>query len=152
MFQRIFYFVGDVQVDVKKNWSRILGLLLIVVLVYWGANNLEGLQRISSIIVSAFLPFIIGAAIAFILNLPVKFSEKQLIKWTGKYKEWYRMVAILFSFLLVAFFIYMLIFLIIPDIQQTIVSFIEVVPDTVRNIIAAVTGFIENNPNIVEYV
>lgn len=138
--------------DVKKNWSRILGLLLIVVLVYWGVNNIEGLQKISSVVVSAFMPFIIGGAIAFILTLPVKFFEKHLIKWTGKYKEWYRMLAILFSFLLVAFFIYMLIFLIIPDIQQTIVSFIEVVPDTVRSIIASVNRFIENNPNIVEYV
>ncbi len=138
--------------NIKKNWSRILGLLLIVVLVYWVANNLEGIQNVSSVLASAFTPFIIGGALAFILNLPVKFIEGQLKKWTGEYKRWYRILAILLSFLLVGFFIYLLIFLIIPDLQQTITSFIEVVPSTVRNIIQTVNRFIENNPNIVEYV
>lgn len=138
--------------DVRKNWSRILGLLLIVVLVYWGANNLDSLQSGISVVSSAFTPFIIGGALAFILNLPTKFIENQLIKWTKTRKSWYRLIAIALSFLLVGVFIYLLIFLIIPDIQQTIVSFIEVVPETVRNIIGSINRFIENNPNFVDYV
>lgn len=138
--------------EIQKNWRRILGLLLIVVLVYWSINNVGTIQGVISFVGSAFMPFIIGGAIAFILNLPVSFIEGKLVKWTGKEKKWYRMLSILLSLLLVAFFIYALIFLIIPDLQQTITSFVEVVPDTVRSIINEVTAFIENNPNIVEYV
>ncbi len=138
--------------SIKRNWNRMLVLLLIVVLVYWAVNNLEALQTVLNVVGSAFMPFIIGSALAFILHLPVNFLEKKLVKWTGRYRSWYRIVTILLSFLLVALFIYLLIFLIIPDLQQTVLSFVEVVPDAVRRIIQWFTDFIENNPNVVEYV
>lgn len=138
--------------DIKKNWSKLLGLLLIVVLVYWGVNNLGLINTIISMVGSAFMPFIIGGALAFILNIPMTAIEKKLTKYTGGYKKWYRGISILASFLIVVFFFYFLIFLIIPDLQQTIISFIDVVPATVRTIIENGTVFIENNHRIVDYV
>lgn len=138
--------------NIKKNWSRILGLLLIVVLVYWAVNNLSALRSGFSMLTSAFMPFIIGAALAFILNIPMQLIENFLEKTTETYKKWYRYIGIIASFLLVAFFFYLLIFLIIPDLQQTISSFIDVVPETVRTIINTGSEFIENNPRIVETV
>lgn len=138
--------------QIKRNWNRILSLLLIVVLVYWSVNNLSALQNGLEIISSAFMPFLIGGALAFILNLPVKLIETQLEKWIGSYKKWFRIVSILLSLLLVGFLFYALIFLIIPDLQQTVSSFIEVVPSTIRNFINWATDFIENNPRVVEYI
>lgn len=138
--------------DIKKNWSRLLGLLLIVVLVYWSVNNIESINTIISVVGSAFMPFIIGGALAFILNIPMTAIESSLTKVTKGYKKWYRGISIMASFLIVVFFFYILIFLIIPDLQQTITSFIDVVPTTVRTIIENVTAFIENNHRIVDYV
>jgi len=138
--------------EIRKNWNRILGLLLIVVLVYWSVNNMGTLQNATSTISSAFMPFILGGAIAFILNLPMKMVENQLKKWTGTFKKWYRIPSILISLLIVGIFFYGIIFLIIPDLQQTITSFVEVVPETVRGVINTATDFINNNPDIVEYV
>jgi predicted PurR-regulated permease PerM len=138
--------------NIKKNWNRILGLLLVVVLVYWAVNNISMLQNLLSLISSAFMPFIVGGALAFILNLPMKIIEDLLVRWTGKFKKWYRIISIIVSLLIVGIFIYGLIFLVIPDLQQTITSFIEVVPSTIRNVINAATDFINNNPDIVEYV
>lgn len=138
--------------EIKKNWNRILGLLLIVVLVYWTANNITTLQNGIRSVGSAFMPFIIGGAMAFILNLPMKMIENLLVKWTGEFKKWYRIISILVSLLLVGVFIYGLIFLVIPDLQQTITSFVEVVPETIRNVINTITDFINNNPDIVDYV
>lgn len=138
--------------DIKKNWSNLLGLLLIVVLVYWGVNNIGAINAVISVISSAFMPFIIGGALAFILNIPMTTIEGLLTKVTKGYRKWYRGISILASFLIVVFFFYFLIFLIIPDLQQTITSFIDVVPDTVSTIIGNATTFIENNKRIVEYV
>lgn len=138
--------------NIKENWSKLLGLLLITVLVYWGANNLTIIQSFFALLSSAFMPFIIGGALAFILNIPMSAIEKQLTKLTGSYKKWYRALAIVASFLLVILFFYFLIFLIIPDLQQTITSFIDVVPAAVKSIIQFVTDFIENNQRVVEYV
>lgn len=108
--------------ELKKNWNRILGLLLVIVLVYWSMNNLGTLQDITSTISSAFMPFLIGGAMAFILSLPVKILENLLIKWTGKFRKWYRIISVLFSLLLVSLFVYALLFLIIPDIQQLLIA------------------------------
>lgn len=138
--------------SIKKNWNRILGLLLIVVLVYWAANNIGALQGALSTISSAFMPFIVGGAMAFILNLPMKITENLLTRWTGEFKKWYRIISILVSLLIVGVFIYGLIFLVIPDLQQTVTSFVEVVPESIRNVINTITDFINNNPDIVEYV
>lgn len=138
--------------NLRKNWTRILGLLLIVVLVYWAVNNLVVLRSGFTVITSAFTPFIIGGALAFILNLPMKLIEEFLTKALGKYKKWYRYISIIVSLMLVVFFFYLLIFLIIPDLQQTITSFIEVVPDTIQNIVNSSMDFIDNNPRVVEYI
>lgn len=138
--------------SIKKNWNRILSLLLIVVLVYWTVNNITMLQGLISLVSSAFMPFIIGGAMAFILNLPMTITENLLKRWTGKFKKWYRIISILVSLLLVGLFIYALLFLIIPDLQQTVSSFIDVVPGTIRSIINWVTNFIENNPDIVDTI
>ena len=138
--------------DIKKNWSNLLGLSIIVVLVYWSVNNLSSIGTFFSILSSAFTPFIIGGALAFILNIPMTVIEKKLTKYTGAYRKWYRALSILFSFLIVVFFFYFLIFLIIPDLEQTITSFVEVVPTAVRSLIEFATNFIENNQRTVDYV
>lgn len=138
--------------DIQKNWSRLFGLLSLVVLLYWAVNNLTSIQAGFNFIVAAFTPFIIGAGVAFIINIPMRIIEDLLVKYTGKNKKWFRFVAMTLSFLLVVLFFYLLIFLIIPDLQKTITSFINVVPDTIRNMINWVNEFIENNPRIVEFV
>lgn len=138
--------------DIKKNWSKLLGLLLIVVLVYWSVNNIGAINNVITVISSAFMPFIIGGALSFILNIPMTTIEDKLTKYTGGYKKWYRGISILSSFLIVVLFFYFLIFLIIPDLEQTITSFIDVVPTTVRTIIESATNFIDNNQRIVDFV
>ena len=138
--------------DIKKNWSNLLGLSIIVVLVYWSVNNLSSIGTFFSVLSSAFTPFIIGGAVAFILNIPMTVIEEKLTKYTGAYRKWYRALSILVSFLIVVFFFYFLIFLIIPDLEQTITSFVEVVPTAVRSLIEFATNFIENNQRTVDYV
>jgi len=136
----------------RKNWRRILGLLVTVVLIYWAVNNLTAIQRFTVTMTSAFQPFIIGGTLAFILNLPVKMIEKQLTKWLKGYNNWYRPLAIIISFTFVILIFLFLIFLVIPDLQQTISSFIDVVPKQISNVINWFYNFIENNPEIVQFV
>lgn len=138
--------------NLQKNWHRILVLLLTVVLVYWTANNLGGFQRFTLAFVSAALPFLLGAGLAFVLNLPVKFIEKRLAAWRGRHQKWHRLVSVTLSILLVILLSIFLVFLVIPDLQTTIGSFIEIVPEETNNIINFLSAFIENNPKVVVFV
>ena len=138
--------------NIRKNWHRMLSLLIIVVLVYWAVNNIVTIQNFTNAMTSAFQPFIVGGTLAFILNQPVKIIEKWLVKWKKEYKKWFRPIAIVISFIFVILILFFIIFLVIPDLQQTITSFIEVVPNQISNFINWFTNFIDNNPEIVQFV
>ena len=79
----------------KFTWRRIVSLLFVVIVGYWAINNFGSIKGIFDSIIAVTLPFILGAALAFILNLPLKFFERYMTKLVGKYYTWYRIVGIL---------------------------------------------------------
>lgn len=140
--------------ELQKNWRRILSLLLIVVLVYWSANNLELIKNTSSVLMSAFFPFIIGGGLAFALNIPVKLFDKLFAKYidSDKHKGLIRGLSILISYVLLILITLSLIFLVLPDLQQTITSFIETVPIKITELIRYISRLIESNPDVVKFM
>ena len=138
--------------EIRKNWGRLLSLLIVVVLIYWAVNNILIIQNFLDAIISAFQPFIFGASFAFILNLPVKKIENWLIKWQKEYKSWFLPLAIIASFMFVLLILFFLVFLVIPDLERTVTSFIEVVPNQVSGIINWVDHFFDNNPEIIQFI
>lgn len=138
--------------DIKSNWRRILSLLITVILIYWVINNLNIVKDFTDNMVDAFQPFIVGGVLAFILNLFVKHIEKWLVKWKKGYKKWFRPLSILLSFSFVVLVLIFLIFLVIPDLQMTVTSFIEVVPAQISNVISWTESFIESNTEIVQFI
>lgn len=147
-------FTGDGLVELQKNWRRILSLLLIVVLVYWSANNLELIKETSDVLISAFFPFIIGGGLAFALNIPVRLFDQLFAKYidTTKRKSLVRGLSILISYILLILITLSLIFLVLPDLQQTITSFIETVPVKIAELIRYISKLIETNPDVVKYM
>lgn len=136
----------------KKTWTRVVGLLFLLVIFYWGFNNLETIKAAFDQVVTVTLPFILGVALAFILNIPLKFFERHMVKWTGKYRTWYRIVGILFGYLIIIGVVSFIIFLVVPDLQETIGSFISQVPAEINNIYSSINDYIYDNPNIVETI
>ena len=57
--------------EIGKNWSRLLSLLVIVVLIYWAVNNMLMIQSFVNALISESA-FYLWASFAFILNLLVK--------------------------------------------------------------------------------
>src|SRR5690625_4175005 len=138
--------------EIGKNWRRLLSLLVIVVLIYWAVNNMLMIQSFVNALISAFQPFIFGASFAFILNLLVKRIENWLMKWQKEYKSWFRILAIISSFMFVILILFFLVFLVIPDLERTVTSFIEVVPNQVSVIVQWVNHFFDNNTEIIQFV
>ena len=79
-------------------------------------------------IIKLFMPFIIGLAIAFVLNVLVNVIEKKWLKnWKVKVMT-KRAVSLLIALILVIGFIVFLLFLIIPNLQNTIAIFADSIP------------------------
>lgn len=140
--------------EIQKNWRRILSLLLIVVLVYWSVNNLEFIQEISNLLMSASFPFILGSVLAFIINIPMTLIERLFFKFkpSRQFKKLIRGLSITISYLLLFLLIYSLIFLVIPDFQDTVSSFTRTVPTKINEVIQSVSSLIESNPDIVSFM
>lgn len=140
--------------EIQKNWRRILSLLLIVVLVYWSANNLELITNLSDVLMSATFPFILGSGFAFAINIPMTLIEKLFFKLDKekKSKKWIRALSITISYFLLFLLLFSLIFLVIPDFQETITSFTRTVPETITEVVRYISGLIESNPDIVNFM
>ncbi|MEY8370444.1 AI-2E family transporter [Aerococcaceae bacterium 50-4] len=134
----------------KFTWRRIVSMLLIVIVGYWAINNFGTIRGIFDSIIAVTLPFLLGAALAFILNLPLKFFERHMTKWVGNYHTWYRIVGILFGYLIIAGVIAFIIFLVLPDLQDTLGSFISQVPAEINKLYLSINQYIADNPQILE--
>lgn len=109
----------------KSNIKKILGIITFAVLLYVG---LQRLDVVWSFLMSAFnlvFPFLLGAAIAFILNVLMRALEQRLFSGaTGKklFLKLKRPISLLLTLLIVFGIIFMVVFLVVPEIIKTVDS------------------------------
>lgn len=103
-----------------------------LVFLYWALNNYKLLGGIISHIFAILMPFIIGMVIAFIINVPMKQVENKLLCKTGlrndKYKGLRRALAYFITLLLVLILITVAMFIVIPQLVETIGLLFKEIP------------------------
>ncbi len=110
--------------------QRLLLIVLAVALVIYGVFHPQSVLDALSYLMKLFGPFIIGAVMAFVLNVPLRFFERKFFaQFTSKKaKRRVRMVSILLSILLVLLVISMVISMVVPQLVKSITLFISMVP------------------------
>lgn len=136
----------------RRSWRKIIFVGIILLLVFWALTNIAVLQNLSNQFFGVIAPFLYGIVMAFVINLPMAFIEDKLKEWTGKDYKSYRIIAILVSLILITLFIAFLIFLVLPDLQDTLEYFINALPGQVNDVINYGQDFIDNNPQLIEWV
>lgn len=120
----------------KKFWATLLlGVCLIgfYFLLARGASLLAFIGMLWSIL----SPFLLGGALAFVFNVPMRFLEKKVlcfmdhVPWLQKAK---RPVAMVLVLVLVACLLFLLISLIVPEIINTIVAVVKAIPVAVARL------------------
>lgn len=120
----------------KRKWyqldSRALSNLVVVfagILLYLGLTHLPQVKGAVGSVLEVFTPFIAGFVIAYLLNTPVDFFEREIYKNTkGK-----RMLSIVTVFLIAVAVIAILLQLILPQ-----------VADSIRQLLSNLTGYLSN--------
>ena len=110
-----------------KKWRKIVFLGIIL---YWALFNLKTVGNILSAIISILFPLILGAFIALVLNVPMRFFEA---KFKGKNKKekvtlLERGLAILLSLIIIIFVITLVINLIVPELIKVVKLLINNIP------------------------
>ncbi len=115
--------------DFKKYfWLITYGIVLFVLLM-----NSGWIFEFLGIIGKILLPFIIGGIIAFILNVLMKYIEEHLLYKMNRGK---RAVSIILSLLAVFGFIAILLFILIPQVKNAGMIFVENMPEYHETIIS----------------
>ena len=120
--------------DIKK--LIIMAIVLIFAFIY-----ISEIWSFVKFIIKVFMPFIVGLAIAFVLNVLMNTIEN---KWFKKWKastKVKRPISLLISIAIVLGFIVFLLLLIIPNLQNTIELFADSIPTYSRNLQNLLNGW-----------
>ncbi|MCM1024321.1 MAG: AI-2E family transporter [Prevotella sp.] len=116
------------QLD-KKTSLKIIGIISASAAVYCALRDLGAVVGFLGKIISIFMPFIIGAAIAFIINVPMRGIEKRFFPKRKKFDKFRRPLALVLTLLAIVLVIAAVMILVIPQIADTARNLGILIPD-----------------------
>lgn len=135
------------ELKIDKKFSR--GFVIAVfslIIGYMLLRETDRVRMIWNFLKGIFSPFIIGALLAFILNVPMRFFENKLSKL--KNEKVRRITAICLMLLSIAVVIAAVLLLLVPQIEDTVKNLINQLPDFFRGVTERVNQFMEEHPQI----
>lgn len=135
----------ELKIDRKVSRGFVIALFSVII-GYMLLKETERVKIIWNFLSGILSPFLIGALLAFILNVPMRFFESKLGKLQN---EKVRRVLAIFLMLLaiVAVFAAVLV-LLVPQIEETVKNLIDRMPGFFRDVTDRVNLFLEEHPQI----
>lgn len=127
----------------------VLAAVLVLAIIY-SDRLLMGIAFVYGIV----KPFLIGAAIAFVLNIPMRVLEQKLLRrWQGKLaRKLKRPVSMVLSLVAVALVIALVLGTVVPQVTSTAAEVGRKIPGFVEKAIAWLDDITENNPVFAEQI
>lgn len=155
----------------KKDVANICKILAFGITLYWLLQNLGFIGSTFKNLCNILSPFIIGVAIAFIVNIPMTLLESRKIKLrkikgkklrkivfekninsSKKISKSKRLFSIFFSLIIIILIIIGIIFLVIPELLKVLTNIINYIPQFLNNIKDLSKQLIENHPEIADII
>ena len=144
----------------KENMKKIRWLIAFAVLLYLGVQNLSVVLKYIKLLWGLLLPFILGGAMAFVLNVPMSFLERHLF---GKVKEkktkgaqvlsrMARPVSLILSIVLVVLGVLIVVLVVAPELGATLVNVVKRVEEEIPLAQKWLTDMFQGNSEIVKWV
>ena len=141
----------------RKNTITILMIVIIGVTLFVGLEHYAEVRAAVDTVFFVLTPFVIGAALAFILNVPMRAIENLFRKIFAKKKKplpdvLYRGSALFITVIIFIGIITAILFLIIPEIGRTIYVIIERFPNFVKRMEAQMNQLAADYPAVSSYL
>ena len=134
----------------KKNFKRLLAVVCTGIILYWLLNEPQLASGVWSFGIRTLSPFIVGAVIAFILNVPMRFFERHL-KFIQK-AGLRRSIALLLTLVCGALVITAVSSLLIPQLAKTLASLYPAVAAFLKEVEAWVNRTLAENPQLMQWI
>lgn len=113
----------------KKNTKQIMFLISFAALMLWIVFNYKLFIDLIGFIIKLLMPLIVGIAIAFVINVPMKQIERKIFKIEKrKHKKIIRVISLILSIVLIFGIIGLIMFLVIPEFALAIVNIGDSIP------------------------
>jgi len=127
----------------EKNRKKVIGLIVMTLFLLWVVLNYNLVFNFLGQVVDLLFPFILGTAMAFVLNILTKFFERKLFsgnkkrnkKSRVKVKEddkpvmWKRVVSMILAIIVLIAIIALVVGLVIPELGKTVTILFSSLPD-----------------------
>ena len=143
------------EVD-KKQMKSIMLLILFTVMLYVGLQNIDVVLGVLGTMIGLVFPFILGGGIAFVLNVPMSFLERNIfgrgrLKDSRRAAKAARPVSLILALLLVILIIMIAGFVILPELGNTVMGLGKGIETGIRNLQIWIDSTFQNNSAIVEW-
>ena len=137
------------HIDRKTLRSVFLGVAGCILL-YWLLHETERVRSVYQFIRNIFSPFVIGAAIAFVLNVPMRGIEGML---NGvKNRALRRTIAVVLTFICIGLVLFLVVRLLLPQVTETVQNLIARLPYFFNTAYDKVKALLNENPQLMEWV
>lgn len=134
----------------KENMSKIKQLILFAVVIVILGINYQKLLVLLGDVIKIISPFLLGAAIAFVLNVPMRSIEKNIMqKKTSKLR---RPVSLCLTILLVVGILGIVTFVVVPELFQTFLTLQKSIPSFLNESKRQLEEWFIRSPEIVDYI
>ncbi len=117
----------------KKNIKKILGIITFAIILFAVSQNLTTVFNFLSGVLKILAPVIVGLVLAFMLNILMSVLERRVFSFMKKSKKravrnLFKPVSLVSTLLLTLGFFVLLLFIIIPQLKDTIMLLVEKIP------------------------
>ena len=120
------------------------------ILLYWILHETERVKSVVDFVSGILFPFAFGAAVAFVVNVPMRAIEGLLVKI--KKTSLRRTLALLITMVAILLVLALVFWLLIPQVIDTVQSLWPKLKEFFTNVETSVSGFLSENPQLMQWV
>lgn len=139
----------------KENMKKIMLLILYTIVILSLAFHIEYAVKFLKTGLQLLFPFLVGTAIAFILNVPMRFIETKILGGLLGMKEKNRLkrpVSLLLAILFVLVIVAVVSLVVVPELTGTLIGLKRLVPAFFENLQIQSERVFAQYPEIVDYI
>lgn len=141
----------------KENMKKIMLLIAFTVLILVGVTNVNKVWGVIKVLLNIIFPFILGGAIAFIINMPMRCIEKNLFKrgsekYQNAVKKIARPVSLVLSLVLILAVVGLVFFVVVPQLGDTVIRLSNDIRQFWPQVQEWAIRLFEDNPEVVDWI
>ena len=137
------------QIDKEQIKTLILGIMSCILL-YWFLNDMERVKSIIGGMFAMVQPFLVGACIAFVLNVPMRAIEKQIRRVPNLPAD--RTISIMLTLACLGLVLALVVHLLVPQVQETVEIIAQQFPPFISKVETYVRQLLADNPQVEQWV